>query len=123
MATKGRKGLRSKPAGGWPLDQVLVGVGTVRTLRELILEAGRSSRSAPRRPWDVALWSGVSVQGSGDCLERLRRAELVRRFPPDRRGRARRYRLDATHPLARPLIGLFEAERIEARRTGRQRSR
>lgn len=103
------RGLRREPPGGWPLDRVLVGVGTLRTFRELALEYGRPW-DGPKRAWDVALWSGVTPQGSTQCMERIHRAGLVVSLPPDRPWRARRYRLDVTHPLCPHLIRLFRAE-------------
>lgn len=112
---KGRRGLRPVPEGGWPLDRVLVGVGTVRTLRELVLEHGKAM-GGPRRAWDVALWSGVTAQGSIGCMERLHRAGLVEELPPDRPWRACRYLPVPTHPLWPPLADLFRAERIRSRR-------
>ena len=33
-----RRGLRPEPEDGWPLDRLLVGVGTLRTMRELFLQ-------------------------------------------------------------------------------------
>ncbi len=108
------RGLRRPPPGGWPLDGVLVGVGTVKTLRELVL-LREETTMGPVRAWDAALWSGVSVQGSTGCMKRLHRAGLVASLPPDRPWRARRYRLDTGHPLAGPLIHLFKAERAATR--------
>lgn len=104
------RGLRRVPAGGWPLNEVLVGVGTTRTIRELILHRSDTTVEA-LRAWDVGLWSGVSAQGAAGCLERLHRAGLVAELPPDRPWRARRYRLETDHPLYRPLARLFQVER------------
>lgn len=112
---KGRRGLAHVPEGGWPLDRVLVGVGTVRTLRELVL--GRAGEfDGPRRAWDVALWSGVTPQGSIGCMERLHRAGLLEELPPDRPWRACRYVPVTGHPLWPPLADLFRAERLGSRR-------
>lgn len=117
MGRRGRKrrGLRAEPPEGWPLDQVLVGVATLRTLRELFRHrAGPADPAGPAAPapraWDLALWSGVTAQGSTEAMRRLFRAELVDEVPPDRTHRAVGYRLDRSHPLVRPLSRLFELE-------------
>ena len=31
-----RRGLRREPDGGWPLDRLFVGVGTLRVMREMV---------------------------------------------------------------------------------------
>ena len=109
MSRVRRSGLRREPPGGWPLDRVFVGVATLRTLRELFtLE--ESPGVYPNRAWDVALWSGVTPQGSADALDRLHRVGLVQCFRPDRIGEARSFRLDRDYPLAAPLARLFAAE-------------
>lgn len=105
-----RLGLRPEPAGGWPLDALLVGVGTLRTLRELFRQFDRSCPE-PLRAWDVALWSGVTPQGSIKAMDRIHEAGLVSVHPPDRPWRAVRYRLEPDHPLVAPLGRLFETER------------
>jgi len=64
-----RIGLRPDPPGGWPLDKVLVGVATLRTLREVFLQRGVDLRA-----WDVTQSCGVSPQGAADALDRLARA-------------------------------------------------
>lgn len=105
---------RWEPAGGWPLNHVLVGVATLRTLRELYRRQHRSSPnpdSDPLRAWDVASRAAVTVQGAANSLERLEKAGLVQSFPPLRHGGAARYRLDPSHPLVPPLGQLFGAER------------
>ena len=104
-----RSGLRREPPGGWPLDQIFVGVATLRTIRELfLLERGPGVSS--NRAWDVALWSGVTPQGSADALDRLHRVGLVNSFRPERIGRARSFRLDRDYPLTASLARLFAAE-------------
>ena len=112
-----RKGLRPVPPGGWPLDDVFVGVATLRTMRELFLQAppadGRSVRA-----WDLALWSGVSVQGSADALRRLVRAGLAEGLVSDP-GHADRFR-PADHPLVDPIARLFGAEYEVCRRISRE---
>ena len=112
-----RIGLRREPKDGWPLDELFVGVATLRTLRELFrLE---STLGGPSRPWDVALWSGVSPQGSANSLARMDRMELVVEVPSAEDHGAARYWLNERHPLYGPLADLFEAERAVAR--GRRR--
>jgi hypothetical protein len=97
-----------EPMDGWPLDRILVGVATDRTIRELLRQAGWPGGSAVRA-WDLSLCSGVSPQGSANTLERLHHEGLVRVLPSDP-GRARRYAL-VEHPLLRPLGRLFADER------------
>lgn len=104
-----RRGLRRRPIGGWPLDELLVGVATLRTTRELFRQSERSS-SSPPRAWDLALWSGVTPQGSADALERMEKVDLVTRIPSRFNYRADAFRLDRGHPLVDPLAGLFAAE-------------
>lgn len=111
----GRKGLRRVPRGGWPLDGLFVGVATLRTTRELFQQAKEWPRDAPRA-WDLALWNGVSPQGSADALERIERVGLATALRPRHPGRAPGYRLEWRHPLARPLAGLFKAEWFLAHR-------
>lgn len=98
------------PPGGWPLDRVLVGVGTLRTMRAIFHRQGGRDPD-PLRAWDLALRANVSVQGAADSLQRLEREGLLEAFPPADPGGAARYRLDATHPLHRPLARLVETER------------
>lgn len=108
--TRRRRSLRDPP-GGWPLDRLLVGVATLRTTRELFRQAREWPADCPRA-WDLALKTGVTPQGSALSLERLHRSGLVHAVPSDRPGRADGYRLDRSHPLAKPLARLFEAERV-----------
>lgn len=103
-----RRGSRLEPMDGWPLDHILVGVATVRTLRELFTQAV-SPHGYTVRAWDLALGTGVSPQGSANSLERLRRAGLVDAYPSPP-GYASRYGL-VDHPLLDPLSRLFDAER------------
>ncbi len=117
--TQLRRGLRPKPMDGWPLDDVLVGVGTLRTMRELFRQNDEAPREGPRA-WDLALRCGVSAQGAADSLERLERAGLVRALTRERPWRARGYRLKRHHPLVVPMRQLFEAERSVARREDRR---
>ena len=97
-----------EPMDGWPLDRILVGVATVRTIRELLRQAV-SPHAYTVRAWDLALCSGVSPQGSANALARLHREGLVRAVPSDP-GCAHRFGL-VEHPLLRPLGQLFAAER------------
>ena len=98
-----------EPVGGWPLDRVLVGVATLRTIRELF-EQERYGLGPPRA-WDVALRNGVTPQGAADSLERLHREGFVERIPSRRIGRAHSYRLDRRQPLVPALGRLFATER------------
>lgn len=108
-----RSDTRWEPAGGWPLNHVLVGVGTLRTLRELYRRQHSSHSPDPDlvRAWDVAQRAAVTVQGAANSLERLEEAGLVQAFPPRRCGGAPRYRLDPCHPLVPPLGNLFRTEK------------
>jgi len=109
----GRRGLTAAPIDGWPLDHLLVGVATLRTTRQ-ILRSNSVLYGGSVRPWDVALWSGVTPQGTGHCMERLCRAGLVRKVAPDKPWHATTYRLVDRHPLVEPLSELFRAERAIA---------
>lgn len=97
-----------EPMEGWPLDRILVGVATVRTIRELMRQAVWPGGYTVRA-WDLSLCSGVSPQGSANTLDRLYREGLVSVVPSDP-GSARRYCLK-DHPLRKPLQHLFTAER------------
>ena len=107
-------GIRREPPGGGPLDELFVGVATVRTTRELYRQEG--TPFATPRPWDLAIWSGVSPQGTANSLRRLEALGLARALRPDRPGRAPSFALERTHPLHQPLAGLFRAERALVRR-------
>ena len=104
-------GVRREPPGGWPLDELFVGVATLRMTRELFRLEG-----PPPRPWDRAIWSGVSPQGTRNSLRRLEALGLVEELRPDRPGGAPCFALDRTHPLYPPLADLFRAERAMLRR-------
>lgn len=104
-----RRGLAAVPENGWPLDELFVGVATLRTTRQL-LRRGRSLREGSVRPWDVALWSGVTPQGTRYCMERLFRLGLVRQVARGKSWHATTYRLVERHPLVEPLSDLFRAE-------------
>ncbi|MGH7587934.1 MAG: hypothetical protein ACRELU_05020 [Gemmatimonadota bacterium] len=84
-------------------------MATLRTIRELFL-LEKSPGVFSHRAWDVALWSGVTPQGSADALDRLHHVGLVNSFRPERIGEARSFRLDRDYPLAAPLARLFAAE-------------
>ena len=112
-----RIGLRPDPPGGWPLDQILVGVATLRTLREL------SRSPTPLRPWDFSLQTGVSPQGTADALKRLLELGLVAEHPSSEAGRASRYRIEKSHFLREPLGWLFAAERDEVQKLAREARR
>jgi hypothetical protein len=93
---------------------VLVGVATLRTIRELVRQE-EGGTSDPPRAWDLALWSGVTPQGSAESMDRLVKAKLVRVIPSSRPHRADAFRLDRGHPLVASLDTLFEAERAMCR--------
>ena len=93
---------------GWPLDRILVGVATLRTIRELLRQAV-SPHGYVVRAWDLSLCTGVSPQGSANTLERLYREGIIGVASSDP-GCARRYGL-IEHPLLEPLNALFAAER------------
>lgn len=98
-----RIGLTRDPPGGWPLDNLLVGVATLRTIRELFCH-GRALRA-----WDLSLRTGVSPQGSANTLARLWEAGLVEAYEGDP-GEARWFRLVDEHYLVKPLGRLFAVE-------------
>lgn len=104
-----RRGLRAEPEDGWPLDRMLVGVATLRTMRELFLQDIEFSRE-PRRAWDLSLNNGVTPQGSAESMLRLAGEGLAREVPPREARRAMGYRLERGHPLAGPLGHLFKVE-------------
>lgn len=113
-----RSGLRSEPPGGWPLDDVFVGVATLRTIRELF-EQHYGRFTGPLRAWDLALWSGVTPQGTANSLERLDRVGLVWKAWRGGPGYAARYQIDTEYPLFQALDRLFTAERLMADRNER----
>lgn len=108
-----RRGLAATPESGWPLDQLFVGVATLRTTRQLLRPTG-ALRGGSVRPWDIALWSGVTPQGTRYCMERLERVGLVRQVARGKSWHATTYRLVERHPLIEPLSNLFMAERAIA---------
>ena len=108
---KGRRGLSPYPVDGWPLDGLMVGAATTRTLRQLFGTRGRPSRDEPIRAWDVALWSGVTPQGCRHCMERIAAAGLLRPVAPAKSWHAATYRIECGHPLVGPLATLFRVER------------
>lgn len=97
-----------EPMDGWPLDRILVGVATVRTIRELLRQCV-SPHGYATRAWNLSLCTGVSPQGSANTLERLYREGLVGVLPSDP-GSANWYAL-VEHPLLGPLAQLFADER------------
>lgn len=111
--TESRRGLAAKPESGWPLDQLFVGVATLRTTRQVLRPSG-ALRGGSVRPWDIALWSGVTPQGTRYCMERLERVGLLRQVAPGKSWHATTYRLVERHPLIAPLSGLFMTERAIA---------
>ncbi len=113
-----RGGLGWEPYDGWPLDRLLVGPGTVRTIRQLFHE-DRPHAPGAYRAWDLALCSGVSPQGTADALDRLWMAGLVERVCPRRSGDAASFRIDWEHPLTEALARLFWFEEAAFRRRPR----
>lgn len=107
---------RRPRAERWPLDGVLVGVGTLRVLRHLFRDVDLFP-TGEVRAWDAALHAGVTPQGAAAALERLARAGLVVRLPVWSRTNGQVYRLDPRHPLVDPLRELFaiESQTVRAR--------
>ncbi|MFW6088542.1 MAG: hypothetical protein ACODAB_02240, partial [Gemmatimonadota bacterium] len=103
------RGLAAAPERGWPLDGLFVGVATLRTTRQLLRRTG-ALRGGSVRAWDIALWSGVTPQGTRSCMERLERIGLVREVARGKSWHAATYRLAEHHPLVEPLLTLFRAE-------------
>lgn len=112
---RGRRGLSPYPVDGWPLDSLMVGAATTRTLRQLFGPRGGPLRDAPIRAWDVALRSGVTPQGCRHCMERIADAGLLRPVAPAKSWHAATYRIECGHPLVGPLATLF---RVESRLAG-----
>ncbi|MGI9039488.1 MAG: hypothetical protein ACR2GQ_11620 [Gemmatimonadota bacterium] len=116
------RGLAHEPAEGWPLDRVLVGVATLRTLRQVVRPHRlREANVDWVRAFDISLWSGVTPQGSRHAMERLRSAGILKTASRAHFGRAERFMIDAYHPLTRAFETLFEAEQraLAARRARR----
>ena len=103
-----RRGLRKEPEGGWPLDHVLVGVGTLRAVREIYRQGWDGY---PVRPWDVSLWCGVTPQGAINAMRRLHAIGLVEECPSETWWGGTRYRLVLEHPMYECLRDLFAGER------------
>lgn len=99
-----RVGLTRDPPGGWPLDGILVGVATLRILRELC------ARGDWHRPWDLHLRTGVSPQGAADSLVRLEGAGLVKAGTRNVPDEATWYGLAHDHDLVPALGDLFATE-------------
>lgn len=110
-----RRGLSPYPVDGWPLDTLLVGVAIIRTLRQLLGTRRGPMQDRSIRAWDVALWSGVTPQGSRHCMERIADAGLLRSVAPAKSWHAATYRIECGHPLVGPLATLF---RVESRLAG-----
>ena len=110
-----RIGLTRDPPGGWPLDQLFVGVATLRTTRELFAQVDWM------RAWDLSLRTGVTPQGSANALERLERLGLAKISPSWGHGYAPWFQIDESHPLTRSIADLFAAEHKFAPRPSRWR--
>ena len=98
------------PEGGWPLDELFVGVVTLRTVREMFSR----QRDYPKRDWrayDLFLRIDASLPGCAKAARRLARAGVFESLPPADHWAACSYRLDPTYPLLEPLRDLFFAER------------
>jgi hypothetical protein len=78
-------------------------------MRELFL-LRRWLFPGPVRPWDVALWSGVTPHGSAACLKRLNGLGLVKVVRKARVRQATWYQLDWSYPFIDPLAQLFALE-------------
>lgn len=102
----------------WPLDGILVGVGTLRVLRELF--SGRPAVWGSRA-WDLSMWCGVTTQGAGRALERLEARGLVWHVDSADPDRAPSWGLQPSHPLYDPLHDLFRAEADVAGAADRER--
>lgn len=85
----------------YPLTGLLGSAGNVRILRALT--ADRSPQSAPR----LAAVAGLTPQGARLVLDALVRQRLITAHGSDR---AQLYELNASHPLASPLVSLFQEE-------------
>ena len=85
----------------YPLTAILGSVGNVRVLRALVHD--RSPQSAPQ----LARLTGLSPQGVRLVLDTLARQQLVRVHGS---GRTQLYALNGSHPFAKALVALFEAE-------------
>jgi predicted nucleotidyltransferase len=90
----------------YPLSALLGSEASVRILRELALHGAELTVSA------IARRTGVTQQSVRNVLGNHAVSPLIRRYG---QGRAASYSLDPKHPLARILIGLFEAEDHRAR--------
>lgn len=90
----------------YPLSAVLGSEASVRVLRELALHGAELSVAV------LARRTGVTPQSVRNVLGSQPISPLIRTYG---QGRAASYRLDPKHPLARILIGLFEAEDHRAR--------
>lgn len=106
------------PVDVWPLDRLLVGVGTLRTTREL-MRRSRGEHAGPLRAWDLALRSQVTVQGSSNAVDRLEAIGLISIVRCAGPGRAKEFSLVHPHPLTAPLAHLFHAERLLIRQANR----
>jgi DNA-binding transcriptional ArsR family regulator len=85
----------------FPLTRLLGSEAAVRVLRELALHGDElTTTSLSRRV-------GITDQSVRNALAKLSDAGVLRRYG---QGRAAAYQLDATHPVARMLIALFQAE-------------
>lgn len=84
-----------------PLTSLLGSAGNVRVLRALVAE--RSPQAAPQ----LAALAGLTPQGARLVLDTLSGQRLVKVHGS---GRAQLYELNASHPLAAPLVSLFQEE-------------
>lgn len=85
----------------YPLTGILGGAANVRMLRALAIEAG------PQPAPQLARMSGLTPQGARLILDSLARQQVVTVHGS---GRSRLYSLNAAHPLASMLSGLFQEE-------------
>lgn len=98
------------PEGGWPLDDLFVGIVTLRTVRELLARERRYPGS-DWRAYDLYLRIDASLPGCTKAARRLAGIGVFESLPPADHWSACSYRLDPTYPLLDPLRDLFFAER------------
>ena len=102
--------LARTPEDGWPLDDLFVGVVTLRTVREMLARE-RHSPGSDWRAYDLYLRIDASLPGCTKAARRLASVGVFESLPPANHWSACSYRLDPAYPLLAPLRSLFFAER------------